>query len=638
LFSRFRARLRYLIDRAFARELTGQLILLLLMTFSLTVIGMTALFFGLFGAENAAVKGIPANPDRNYTDALWWALNMVLDLRGFGEMYGATGIVLIYSLFLSIMGLVVLSVLISLINNTMRGRIDAIRSGGTPVLEKNHVLILGWNNKIYSVLRQIALLQPKQKVVILAPREIDYMQGQLRLAGIGDKAVRVILRSGVPSNRSELDRVALDEARSVIVLATDSDDSETIKTLVLLAGKNDWPARVPTLTCEVAHARSQELAAIAARRRVNLVSSSTIVSKMIVQTMRNPGLAAVFSELFSPEGNNLYVQHVTQSTGLTVEENAYHFPSAIPIGITWDKASNGASAHAVALNPEPDYDIAADERLVAIAGSLPLVYLQQAQPPTDIPEEHAVVYRSVPERVLIIGWSGTIADILLEIDAHAVQGTEVTLLSRMSADDARAAAGGRTLDFSNIDLHLRQGDITDASAYEGLQLDSFGSLVVLADDAAEGAEVDTRTLRVLLRLSDLRKYDSVRAHTVVELMDAEDLNLLTNLEIDDVIVSPDMVSAQLAQIAQQPVLGPIYRELLSAGGVEIAVRPASEYVDAGASVQFNDLVLAAQQKLEIALGLRLGATGELLLNPARDVQWVLGEGDSVVVLAQQVYQ
>ena len=162
---------------------------------------------------------------------------------------------------------------------------------------------------------------------------------------------------------------------------------------------------------------------------------------------------------------------------------------------------------------------------------------------------------------------------------------------------------------------------------------------MLADEKAARSDVDTRTLRILLRLDNLRKEHDTRAHTVVELHDENNRDLLTGLGVDDVIVSPAVISAQLAQIARSAILGPIYRELLSAGGVEISIRPASHYVRLDEECCFDDLLYAAAEKMEIALGLRVASgSGEIRLNPDRSVRWRFGEDDKVVVLAQQVHR
>ncbi len=96
--------------------------------------------------------------------------------------------------------------------------------------------------------------------------------------------------------------MAVNRATSVIVLATDADDSEAIKTMVLLATRQDWCDEPPILTSEIALESNYELATIAARNRLHIISSSRIISKVIVQTVRNPGLADVYSELYSPSG------------------------------------------------------------------------------------------------------------------------------------------------------------------------------------------------------------------------------------------------------------------------------------------------------------------------------------------------
>ena len=58
---------------------------------TVTLIGMTAVFIGLFWEENTAINGVPSHIDRGFWDSLWWSLNQVLTLRGFERMYGASG-------------------------------------------------------------------------------------------------------------------------------------------------------------------------------------------------------------------------------------------------------------------------------------------------------------------------------------------------------------------------------------------------------------------------------------------------------------------------------------------------------------------------------------------------------------------
>ena len=642
MFRTLQENIRYRADQIFARVFIGQLLVFVVLVVFVTLIGMTAVFFGLFSEENAVVEAIPRDIDAGFWDSLWWSLNQVVFLRGFANTYGASAPVLVYSLFLSVSGLVVFSVLISLINNTMRSRIEALHKGDTQVLERNHVLVLGWSNKVYSVLQQLAQLQPGVKVVILAPREIDRMQEKLRVAGIQRQRIKVILRSGTPSNHGELDRVAVNRAASVIVLATDADDSEAIKTIVLLTARQDWPGAAPVLTSEIVHGQNDELARIAAKGRLHVISSSRLISKVIAQTVRNPGLADVYSEIFSPSGNSIFVQSITACTDQPFSEVAYGLSDAIPVGIAWDEQRDDTVRHAAGLNPEPDYEIAEDEQLVLLARGLPISYSR----PDRIPESR--IYRKggsaprVPARLLLIGWTDILYDILQELDAHASSGTEVTILSANSEEQARqrvAAYQASASKLENLTLVFQEGDAVTQLAYAGMEVSGFQSIVVLADESDEQGDADTRSLRILLRLSRLRQHHDTHTHTVVELLDDNNRALFAGLGVDDIIVSPEIVSAELAQIARQEVLAPIYRELLSAGGVEISLRPAVDYVQLDSDCKFSDLIYASQQKMEIALGLRLARHGgQVLLNPSRQVSWRLGENDKLIVLAQQVYR
>ena len=54
-------------------------------------------------------------------------------------------------------------------------------------------------------------------------------------------------------------------------------------------------------------------------------------------------------------------------------------------------------------------------------------------------------------------------------------------------------------------------------------------------------------------------------------------------------------------------------------------------------LEFLRVIQSTQSENEIALGVRLANSAELLLNPTNSTRFEFKEGDLVVVLAQQVY-
>ena len=646
MLKEFKEQLLYRLDRVFAREALAQFMVLAVLVLTVTVIGMTAIFFGLFSPENEDVAAIPRDIDRGFWDALWWSLQQVLYRSGVGHAYGASLPIIFYALFLSIMGLAIFGIMLGLINTAIYGRIQALRKGDTVVKERGHTLILGWSNKVFEILRRLAQLAPDIRIVILAPRDVETMEEALRVEGINRQRLTVILRSGSPSTRSELERVAFDKAASIIVLSQaeedEHSDSEAIKTLMLLTSVANWPGEPPVLTAEIAQQQNYELANFAAHGGVAVVCSSTVISKVIVQSVRNPGLAKVYAELFAQTGNGIHVRSIPECTDRTVREITYGFPDAVPIGVTWREHQDGQTRNAAGLNPEPDYELADDEALVFVARSDDIRYARVDGAYVSPLYRAGTSVAPTPERVLLIGWNANLYDILSELDAHSVRGTTIVVLSAYPPQEAAARVERFVTEpLDKLSLEFILGDSVQRSAYAALDLECFDSIVVLADESAGEADADARTLRSVLRLADVRKRHAQRAHTVIELLDGASCDLLADLGVDDVVVSPEVVSAQLAQIARQRILAPIYRELLSAGGTEISLRPVNDYLDLDVPCRFVDLVYAAQQRMEIALGLSRGTgnnSAEVLLNPSRDETWALKETDRLVVLAQQVYR
>ena len=83
MFKALQAKIRYLFDKAFARRFVGQLLLFMILVITVTLVGSTAIFFGLFSEENASISSIPRDVDAGVLDSIWWSLNQVVRLPGF---------------------------------------------------------------------------------------------------------------------------------------------------------------------------------------------------------------------------------------------------------------------------------------------------------------------------------------------------------------------------------------------------------------------------------------------------------------------------------------------------------------------------------------------------------------------------
>ena len=653
-FQKFRAHIRYQLDDLFSRNSSSQLILLVLLSFIVVLFGMTAYYFGLFSPANDGVAGIGTGIDRGFWDTLWWSLRHLIDPGVFAENYGATGPVVIMSLVIAIAGMVIFGILIGLISTSMETRLASLKEGNSPVKETGQILILGWSNKIILILRMLATTQPGLRVVVLARPRILEMQEALRADGILALPIKVILRSGNPSNLRELRRVAFDHARSIIVLANwnrsvdaSSADVDAIKTAMLSSAFTDWAGQKPVIVSEISRKQNVEIARIAGREEISVVSSSEVISKIIVQAARQSGLSRVYSEILSAEANSIHVAHKDGFAGKRFGDIAYGLTDAVPIGICWKATEDGAAGFAAGLNPEPDYTIDVDDKLVLISRSADISFDSGRESRRSRPSRPSAMARRALNRILVLGFNDNVYGILNEFDGHAAAGTRIDIASNYDEDEAREKLGRNAIDgLTNIEMSFQSGDTVSAEFLGSLDVTSYECIITLADESNDD-DADARTIMVLLLLSDLigPADEADRIHLVSEIHDPMNRDLVARTTADEVVVSPEIVSMQLTQVSQQPVLDSIYRELLSAGGIEICLKPVSDYVDPGESYTFDDLQFAAQAKIEVALGVLVSSRSQkdmsedrVHLNPSRETTWQFSEDDSVVVLAQEMYK
>jgi ion channel POLLUX/CASTOR len=105
-------------------------------------------------------------------------------------------------------------------------------------------------------------------------------------------------------------------------------------------------------------------------------------------------------------------------------------------------------------------------------------------------------------------------------------------------------------------------------------------------------------------------------------------------------VSERLISLLLTQLAENHHLAAVFTNLFDPHGSEIYLKPADHYVRLGEAITFATVVEAARRRGETAIGYRVLAQSHepphygVRLNPAKRERLALGEGDRVIVLAE----
>ena len=130
------------------------------------------------------------------------------------------------------------------------------------------------------------------------------------------------------------------------------------------------------------------------------------------------------------------------------------------------------------------------------------------------------------------------------------------------------------------------------------------------------------------------------APVVSEMIDHRKRQLAQVADIDDVVVSGEIVSLVVTQLAEQDARIERPGTTLRAEGSKVDLRPAEWYVVPGQEVTWATVVASASRRSETAIGYSSpsladeGAAFGVVVNPPKSETLTIGAGDRIVVLAE----
>lgn len=622
----WRDRLRYAVDEFFAR---GTIALILgLFAVSTLIIVVIALAVFALGADEQ---------NRTFVDLLWMGLLRTLDP---GTMGGDTGTASFLGamLLVTLGGLFVISALIGIINTGIQGRLAELRKGRSRVIETDHTVILGWNQQVFTILAELVGANANHRgrsVVVLADRDKSEMDDEIRARIPDTRGTKIVCRSGSPVDLDEIDIAGIQHSRSVIVLAPEIDepDIEVIKTI--LAITND-PNRRPEpyhVVAEIHDSSNLDAARLVGRDEVELVVVGDVISRIIAQTCRQPGLSIVYGELLDFDGDEIYFSHQPTLDGTTFGDAQHAFEDSTLIGL-----STAAGAQ---LNPAPSTVIGADDRLILIAADDDAIRLRDGVTP-EIDAELIIVCVPTPvarEKTLVLGWNHRVLQIARELDSYVARGSAITVVT----DDPIAVDVLEALraDLLNLALHFVHKSSSSRAVLDALDIASYQHVLVISPiDRYDAQRADARTLVTLLHLRDIASTIGHPFSITSEMADVRNRSLAEVTRADDFIVSDRLISLLLTQVSENKQLNAVFADLFDAEGSEVYLRPVSDYVATGRPVTVATIVEAARRLEEVAIGYRIRSESNdatraygVHVNPRKSSTVTFEPEDKVIVLA-----
>lgn len=626
----FTQRFRYRFDNLMSRGPIAMISLLAFFSLLVIFVAGAVLWFFRIAPEGGEPMG--------FVEGVWQSLLRALDSGTMGGDLGWTFRAITFLITLG--GIFIVSTLIGVLGSGIESKLEELKKGKSFVMEKDHTLILGWSSKIFTIISELVIAnenQKKPRIVILADMDKVEMEDEIRNKMGNLKNTKVICRKGSPNDLIDLGIANPYTSKSIIILAPEDGNADPLTIKTILAITNN-PKRRPEpyhIVAEIKDKKNVEIAKMVGKQEVEIVLTDDIIGKMMVQTSRQSGLSIVITELLDFEGVEIYMTDASALTGRTYGESVFLYENSSVIGI---QSADGT----VKINPPMDQVIQSGDQLIAITEDDDTLVPFVGQPP--LPNESAIVNlnsgKIEPERILLLGWNKRAIVIIREMDNYVGQGSYMKVVSSFDTDMDHILDIAKTL--KNIRLEFQHADTTTHEVIDSLDITSYDSIQLLCyKDEMDMQDADAQTLISLLHIRRVMDETGKDIKIVSEMLDLKNRDLAEVTKADDFIVSDKLISLLMSQISENKALMGVFDDLFNASGSEIYLKPISDYIRLGESIDFYTVLESAKRKGQTAIGYRVAALAHdhekaygVVLNPVKSKALSFTAQDKIIVLAK----
>jgi hypothetical protein len=543
----------------------------------------------------------PQEKNIGFPEAFWISLMRTLDPGNLSNDNGWP--FRIVMLTVTVVGILIVSTLIGLVNSGIAHTLENLRKGRSIVNEKDHTLILGWSPMIFSLVRKIIAGHKGKKklcIVILADKDKIEMEDEIHSKIRPGKKVRIICRSGSSLDPHDIEIVNPHHAHSIVLLTPDEDkhDIYAIKSILALIKSHNRKSEKYNIITEIKDPANLEVIEMIGNDEVTPIISEELFSRITVQTSLQSGLSEVYNELLDFKGIEIQFINSSELIGISYYEALSRFEEGGLIGIRRPDSS-------IEINAKPNSIIGPNDQLIVITQTRKGIHFRKEN--LLIQKNSIVVestYKRVPQRTLLLGWNSKAPGIIRELDFYFVKGSEVVVCAETDTFEAELEVIKKTL--VNQKVTSIKGKLRDKNKLMELNPCGYQHVIILCySEIYDLQSADALTLITLLHLRKIAEENNCKFTIVSEMFDLRNRSLAEVTHADDFIVSDRLISMVMAQLASNIELKHVFDELLNPGGSEIYMRPITDYVKTDEPVNFYTVVESALAKNQTVIGYRL---------------------------------
>lgn len=599
---------------------------------SLVVVFIAGLFLSITG-----IKQEEEGKALGFIEAMWQSLMRTVDAGGMASDTGWT--FRMVTLLVTIAGIFVFSALIGILNSGFESKIEELRKGKSRVLEKNHTLILGWSPKVFTIISELIIANSNVKnpvIVILSDMPKTEMEDELRHKFPSTENTKIICRTGSPIDLDDLNIVSPNEAKSIIVISPECENSDihVIKTVLALTNNPKRKEEKYHIVAEITKEENMEAANLVGNNETTYILSDDLIARVTAQTCRQSGLSVVYTELLDFDGVEIYFKEEPKLIGKTFKECLFMYNDSAVMGIC---KKDGKTF----VNPDLATVIEEGDSIIAISEDDDTIILSNL---TDYKINNEIIRTVIPpkpfpEKTLILGWNEKGAKIIKELDNYVEEGSLVAVLTdhENMADEIKSV----TEHIKNQKIKVAKGDFTKRATLDTLKVENFNHIIILSDRNTDVQESDAKTLICLLHLRNIAQQFKKSFSIVSEMLDVKNKTLAEITKADDFIVSDKITSLQISQLSENKHLKSVFDDIFDADGSEIYLKPIGNYIKIGEDSNFYTILESAAQKKEVAIGYRLNRFANdpekgygVVVDPKKDEIIKYDEKDKVIVISE----